>query len=265
MAGPAQLEAKYVHSVYATIAHTLRTPTHRRRGVQWPRVRQFLLALDAGSICVDVGCGTGKYTRANRAITVVNVDVTPGIYANGLLADALALPLRTASVDACISVAVVHHMSTVERRRRAIAEMLRVVRTGGRVLVCVWAYEQATRQFAAQDVLVPLYLCTGKFVIVRLIGSPVVPSQHKHHNGAACDRRLAGHRLIDMAMAVNQPRSTAAVGVGVRLGRSTYVGHRRLVAVDDADQLATAICSIAIHFIIGCTGGSGSDSQSSIE
>jgi SAM-dependent methyltransferase len=61
-------------------------------------------------------------------------------------------------MDACISIAVLHHISTLTRRRQAVRELIRIVRPGGKILICVWAYEQASRQFAAQDVLVPLYL-----------------------------------------------------------------------------------------------------------
>lgn len=60
-----------------------------------------------------------------------------------LRGDALALPIRSKSVDAAISIAVIHHMSTEERRRRAIEEIVRVLRPGGTALVTVWAMDQA--------------------------------------------------------------------------------------------------------------------------
>jgi ubiquinone/menaquinone biosynthesis C-methylase UbiE len=41
-------------------------------------------------------------------------------------ADALELPIRDACFDAVISIAVIHHFSTLERRQRAIREILRV-------------------------------------------------------------------------------------------------------------------------------------------
>ena len=46
------------------------------------------------------------------------------------------------SFDACISIAVIHHLSTIERRANAIRELLRIVKPGGLVLVYVWAMEQ---------------------------------------------------------------------------------------------------------------------------
>ena len=56
--------------------------------------------------------------------------------------DCLALPFRNNSIDAVISIAVIHHLSTVDRRKQAIAEMIRVLRHGGKCLIYVWAKEQ---------------------------------------------------------------------------------------------------------------------------
>jgi alkylated DNA repair protein alkB family protein 8 len=62
--------------------------------------------------------------------------------ADALVADALALPYAPGRCDAVLSIAVLHHLSTPHRRRRAIAEMARALRVGGRGLVTVWALEQ---------------------------------------------------------------------------------------------------------------------------
>ena len=74
------------------------------------------------------------------------------------VADSLLLPMRTQSVDAIISIAVVHHFSTDSLRVQALSEMYRILRPGGRMLVLVWAYEQENRKFATQDVFVPWHL-----------------------------------------------------------------------------------------------------------
>jgi SAM-dependent methyltransferase len=44
--------------------------------------------------------------------------------------------------DVAISIAVVHHFSSEDRRLQAIQELFRIVRPGGKVLVTVWALEQ---------------------------------------------------------------------------------------------------------------------------
>ncbi|KAE9454250.1 hypothetical protein C3L33_13849, partial [Rhododendron williamsianum] len=47
--------------------------------------------------------------------------------------------------DAAISIAVLHHLSTESRRKKAIDELIRVVKNGGLVLITVWAVEQEDR------------------------------------------------------------------------------------------------------------------------
>ncbi len=63
-----------------------------------------------------------------------------------LLCDNLSLPFRDSSLDAVLSVAVIHHMATAERRVQALREMSRVLRVGGRVMISVWAMEQRNRR-----------------------------------------------------------------------------------------------------------------------
>ncbi|NWY52574.1 ALKB8 protein, partial [Chionis minor] len=59
--------------------------------------------------------------------------------------DALSVPIRSGSCDACISIAVIHHFSTAERRLAAIHELARLLRPGGTALIYVWAMEQEYR------------------------------------------------------------------------------------------------------------------------
>lgn len=52
-------------------------------------------------------------------------------------------PFRPGVFDAAICIAVIHHFSTVERRRKAIQQLLRLVTSsGGLVLIYVWALSQ---------------------------------------------------------------------------------------------------------------------------
>lgn len=71
------------------------------------------------------------------------------------LCDNLELPFRDGSFDAVLSLAVVHHFATTERRVGAIKELARILRIGGRVIITVWALEQKQRRFESQDVLIP--------------------------------------------------------------------------------------------------------------
>lgn len=63
-----------------------------------------------------------------------------------LICDNLALPFRDESFDAVLSIAVVHHFATTERRVHALKELARVLRIGGRLVISVWAMEQKHRK-----------------------------------------------------------------------------------------------------------------------
>jgi ubiquinone/menaquinone biosynthesis C-methylase UbiE len=66
-----------------------------------------------------------------------------------MLCDNLSLPFRDDSFDAVLSVAVVHHFATTERRVGALRELARVLRIGGRLIITVWAMKQRHRKVSA--------------------------------------------------------------------------------------------------------------------
>ncbi|KAF9608197.1 hypothetical protein IFM89_007819 [Coptis chinensis] len=140
-----EIEKKYVHHVYDAIAPHFSST----RFAKWPKVSTFLNSLPEGSLVLDAGCGNGKYLGLNPDCFYVGCDISPSLInicaGRGhevLVADAVILPYRTAFGDAAISIAVLHHLSTESRRRKAIQELIRVVRKGGLVLITVWAVEQ---------------------------------------------------------------------------------------------------------------------------
>ncbi|CAN8006054.1 unnamed protein product, partial [Ixodes hexagonus] len=107
------------------------------------------------------GCGSGQYLEAGGA-GAVGCERSPSLAAAAssrghevVVCDALSLPYRDESLDAALSVAVIHHLASTERRVHALRELSRVLRVGGRVLITVWALEQTHRKFESQDVLVP--------------------------------------------------------------------------------------------------------------
>lgn len=62
------------------------------------------------------------------------------------MCDNLALPFRDESFDAVLSIAVVHHFATTDRRVQALRELARVLRIGGKLIISVWAMEQRHRK-----------------------------------------------------------------------------------------------------------------------
>lgn len=136
----------------------------------------------------DVGCGDGKYFPAiwEAGSYVIGTDISLPLlettsdesggstvpdtrrvsdYRKSLqkrpavaVADCMSVPLRSNSCDAAICIAVMHHLSTTDRRLRCIEELARVVKPHGKIHIQAWAMEQAAdsrRRFAAPDVFVP--------------------------------------------------------------------------------------------------------------
>jgi SAM-dependent methyltransferase len=106
----------------------------------------FIVAQCEDGRVLDVGCGTGALAvrLAARGLDVVGVDPSaemlsvlskrgPGIEA--VVADGAALPFPDGEFDLSYCVAVMHHIAEPTAVRRTLAEMVRVVRPGGRVIV----------------------------------------------------------------------------------------------------------------------------------
>ncbi|XP_066555394.1 alkylated DNA repair protein alkB homolog 8 [Amia ocellicauda] len=139
------LEREFVHEVYEQIAGHFSSTRHS----PWPRVLDFLRSLPTWAVLADVGCGNGKYLGLRTDLFTVGcdrsrslVDICGQRHFQALVSDALAVPLRSGVCDACLSIAVIHHFSTQERRLAAINELVRLLRPGGRALIYVWSMEQ---------------------------------------------------------------------------------------------------------------------------
>jgi SAM-dependent methyltransferase len=138
-------EQKYVHDVYNNIAqHFSDTRTK-----PWPLVKQFLESLPSTSIMVDVGCGNGKNLGISPGINI-GCDICTNLLSiaknnghNVIQCDILNLPFSNSFADAIINIAVIHHLSTHERRLKAVQEMLRILKPNGLVLIYVWAKKES--------------------------------------------------------------------------------------------------------------------------
>ncbi|CDW53085.1 alkylated DNA repair protein alkB [Trichuris trichiura] len=139
------VEQKYVYQVYDQIADSF----DRTRYSLWPGVLQFLNGLKENCLLLDVGCGNGKYLshRANtikigcdRSLELCKICRRKGYQV--LQVDCRSIPFRDETFDAVLSIAVIHHLSTAERRIQALNELIRVLRPGGQALIYVWAAEQ---------------------------------------------------------------------------------------------------------------------------
>ncbi|CAL8070392.1 unnamed protein product [Calicophoron daubneyi] len=161
---PEALEDTCVHQVYDTIADEFSSTRH----AVWPSVMRFLSTLSPNAFGADVGCGNGKYLVAMKERTQSAVQASSAgreiqsersksviptipILAPTLalerrfdvtVGDILRLPYCSTRLDFFICIAVLHHLSTVDRRLEALNELARLLRPGGRGMIEVWAKEQ---------------------------------------------------------------------------------------------------------------------------
>ena len=164
------LENEHVYKVYSQIAEHFSDTRYK----PWPNIAQFLLQQPSGSLIADVGeeksmifcphphprqfispvgCGNGKYLGVNTQTCMLGSDICPELVSIArsrqhevVVCDCLNLPYQSNQFDAAICIAVIHHLSTEERRSDALRELTRIVRPGGRMLVYVWAMEQERKK-----------------------------------------------------------------------------------------------------------------------
>ena len=151
------IEEIHVKNVYNTIASEFDTTRYR----PWSCVEGFLDNIPKGSVIGDIGCGNGKNMMYKKdclnygcdfSESLVNICLQKNL--NVVFGYILNIPYKTDSFDYTICIAVIHHLSTVKKRKKAIEELERVTKQRGKILLLVWAFEQekdSRRKFITQE------------------------------------------------------------------------------------------------------------------
>lgn len=149
------IEQEYVINTYDFIANEFSSTRYN----VWGFVKDFL-ADKEHLYGLDIGCGNGKNMIYNNMVGIDTsksfVDICNQRGKNVVLGNSCALPFQNEIFDYCICVAVLHHLSTPERRKQCVDEMLRVLKPNGTCVFNVWSYENQTkRKFVVGDNYVP--------------------------------------------------------------------------------------------------------------
>jgi len=158
-----------VCEVYNHIADDFDNTRHK----MWKCIENFINSLNSDCLVGDIGCGNGKNMYLSRKdikfkgmdfstefvkiCKLKNLDVIEG--------NILNIPFESDYFDNCICIAVIHHLSERIDRIKAIEELLRITKIGGKILIYVWAFSQpenARRKFNTHDEMVPYKKINGE-------------------------------------------------------------------------------------------------------
>jgi SAM-dependent methyltransferase len=131
-------EQQYVHDTYSTIA----TQFSATRYKIWPCVGAFINSIDPDKTILEVGCGNGKNMIRHNMFGIDTceqfIDICKKKNLNVTFGNALSIPFDDESFDNVMAIAMLHHLSTQQRRLDAIKEMIRATKIDGLIFVLVW-------------------------------------------------------------------------------------------------------------------------------
>lgn len=147
MAQEEDFERKYVHQFYSLKSKSFSSTRVR----PWPFVVEFIRTYsEPGSLVLDAGCGNGRQFIHS---STVGIDFSEGLLLEAVKKESMglvqgnvhALPFKKAVFDIALSIAVIHHLSTHERRLECLREMKRVVKDSGVCLVYAWHKDASSK------------------------------------------------------------------------------------------------------------------------
>ena len=141
------VEQENVKNVYEKIAPHFNST----RIYKWTWVNEFLENLDKNSLVYDIGCGNGRNMNFKN-LNFIGIDNCENFVKicneknlNVVTSNITEIPFKSDTADAILCIAVFHHLSTNENRIKALLELKRIVKSGGKILLSVWSINQPAK------------------------------------------------------------------------------------------------------------------------
>lgn len=149
------------------------------RAQAWRQVG-FLVSdyVRSGDRVLDAGCGNGRwypvfrdrraaYTGLDNSEQLINIAKNQFPGANFSVGDVLQMPFGGASFDKVYSIAVLHHIPSLELRRQFFTQAKRVLKPGGYLMVTAWNLDPARMLFFGRSKRFSAYI---RALIAKLAG-----------------------------------------------------------------------------------------------
>ena len=150
-----------IEEVYDKISTQFNSTRHRI----WKCVKHFLNSLEPNSKVLEIGCGNGKNMLYRKDLQFTGIDISQAQVEicksknlNVFKQDMTYLSFDDNSFDNILCVATYHHLDNDYDRKKALHEMYRALKSGGKALIVVWSMEQdsdSNFHFTTNDEMVP--------------------------------------------------------------------------------------------------------------
>jgi SAM-dependent methyltransferase len=135
-----------------TFYNTIADEFNKTRVRLWDCVKNYLDTFESNSYILDIGAGNGKYMNYRNDIIMKGIDISNELVKicnkknlDVIHGNMINLPFEDNIFDASLCVAAYHHLDNEIDRKKALDEMYRVLKIGGKCFIEVWGREQTNK------------------------------------------------------------------------------------------------------------------------
>ncbi|MHA1212009.1 MAG: class I SAM-dependent methyltransferase [Candidatus Heimdallarchaeota archaeon] len=151
MVPPTKHPTQQIGKVYDQIAESFDS----KRKYPWKEVVQYIETIPQDNLVLDLGCGNGRHSNnlMVQGSRVVSMDISFKILQialqnelenfrysiTGIInADGQTIPFKRLTFDNIVSIAVIHHLDSNEKRKTFLKEMYRILASNGSAFISCW-------------------------------------------------------------------------------------------------------------------------------